>query len=114
MVADHDAAVERLDRVAQIDALGRDREVGVGHDHAEQQQRVRGFDLGTECRVAGQAEVGAAHGSVGFGQQTATHETGDHRNGQPPRQLGDTRFEAVAANLHADHQHRPARAVQAL
>ena len=63
--------------------------------------------------VAGQAEVGADQRHVGMRQQPAAHEAGDHRDGQPARELGHPRLDAIAAHLDADHQQGPLRGGQA-
>ena len=107
MVAHQHVAVEHLDRVAQVDAPRRHGEVRVRDDDTEQQQRVGALDPLADRGIAGQAEVGADQRHVGMREQAAAHEAGDHRDAQPPCQLGHALLDAIAAHLDADHQHRP-------
>ena len=107
----HHLAVQGLDREAQVDALARDREVGVGHDHAEQQQAVGLLDRLRHLAVAGQPQVGAEQRDVLRREQAAPHEARDHGDRQAPGQLGYARLQIEAAHLHAHHQHR-ARALR--
>ncbi len=57
--------------------------------------------------MRGQPEVGAEHRDVALRQQAAPHERRDDGYVQAARKRGHSRLDAEAADLDADHHHRP-------
>ena len=100
------------DGLAQVDLAQRDREVEVGEDHAQQEQRIRGLDQVGDLRLAGNADVGA-HRRVGRVHQQATaHERRHDRDVQLVCEVRHLSFDAVATDLRVDHHHRRASGLQ--
>ena len=108
-MAERHALVERLDRLAHVDLPGRDAEVRVGDDHAEQEQRVRVLDPRRELRRARHAEVGAHQRRLGVGEEAAAEDARHHRHAEAHGERGDFRLEPEAAHLHAHHHDRRRR-----
>ncbi len=52
MIADADLSIERQHGSARIEPPLRQREVGVGEDHAEQQQRIGILDQSGDCGIS--------------------------------------------------------------
>ena len=108
VISERDVAVERADRASQIDLPCRDAEIRVGNDDAEQEQRIRLLDALRDLRGSGDAQIGSQRRRVRAGEEPASHHARHDGQAQPERERRDLRFQAEAAHLDADHQHRRA------
>ena len=99
-------AVDRQHHAARIEHAPRQREIGIGQDDAEQQQRIRLLDQSGDRRVARRAQIGADGDVAGVLQQAAAHEGRHHRDLELARQRRDRVLDAVAAHLDVDDDRR--------
>ncbi len=105
MVADPHLAVEGEHGPPRIEPALRQREIGVGEDHAEQQQRVGLLHQPGDDGVTGGAEICAEQDVRSVLEQPASHEGRDDRNPELARQCRHPLLEIVPADLHVDEDH---------
>ena len=76
------AAIERLNRLAQIDPGFGDGKVGVANNLAQQKQTIGFLDQTRHCRQAGNPHVSADQRRIVRGEQASPHKTGDDRQSE--------------------------------